>query len=191
MGSVTELQSCGEADIGLLAARCGCDRWTPGGQGGEESGGLARTALQGAGCTFCVSSTPAITTEQQIPGLTCCSVGSAKGGSGNRRSGSGISSCFRSLWVPGTAGDFKQRAPVATSAPQEGPSRARGPLCSCVCTSAALAGGTSCLFSWNKEQAWLDWGLGSGGAGVVPYEIPLCSTVGEAPGACLPVADRE
>lgn len=86
-----------------------------------------------AGCAFCASSTPAITTEQQIPGLTCCSVGSAKGGSGNRRSGSGISSCCRSLWVPGTAGDFKQRAPVATSAPQEGPSRARGPLCLLLC----------------------------------------------------------
>lgn len=59
---------------------------------------------------------------------------------------------------------------MTTSAPQEGTSWARGPLCLllCVCASSALAGGTSCLFLWNKEQAWLDWGLGSGGAGVAP-----------------------
>lgn len=51
MGTETELQSCGEGNIELLAARslalCRCDRWTPVGQGGEERGGLDKNCPAG------------------------------------------------------------------------------------------------------------------------------------------------
>lgn len=116
----------------------------------------ARIAVQGSGLHFWCERHPSNHSGSRYPGPTGCLVRSTWGGSGNRRAGSAVPSDHRSPWVPGTASDFKQRVPVTASAPQEGTSCARGPLCLpwCVRTSSALAGGTSCLLLWNKEQAW-------------------------------------
>lgn len=61
-----------------------------------------------------------------------------------------------------------------------------------VCTSSALAGGTRCLFLWDKERAWSDCRPGEerGGRSSLQDSSWLNHTLGEVSGMCLPVADR-
>ena len=67
--------------------------------------------------------------------------GCREGGSGNRRSGSEIPSCCRSLRVPGTSGDFKQRALVTSQANRKGSLGQEASLFAPVCVRLVGPGG--------------------------------------------------
>ena len=68
-------------------------------------------------------------------------VGCREGGSGNRRSGSEIPSCYRSLRVPGTSGGFKQRALVTSQANRKGSLGQEASLFAPVCVRLVGPGG--------------------------------------------------
>jgi len=97
-------------------------------------------------------------------------VGSWEGGSGNRRSGSVICSCCRSLRVPGTSGDFKQRALVTGQANRKRSLGQEASLFAPVCVCLVGPSRQELAVCFVEQRTGL---VRFGGWGVVPDRIPL------------------